>query len=538
MADKKGRLPVLYISLLSCAVFSLLFGLSPNYVFALAVRFLLGLTGDGGAVVKTMVCEMAGDDQVLEAHSMNLVISSWAIATLLSPAIGGALSDPVDQYPNLFSQWQETFPRLTKFLTTYRYFLPNFVGSLLCVAGFFVVRFNLRETLRSVTQQQEQQEQHSTRIESSNPQSKPFSSIVENVTEQSPLISSNCNAMKQSSKKEMMTAATALDFNDSFVLSPEALELAQQLNLQQAIRDSYLYSDDLEGAMMTEETRKSMAMSIYRRSSTTTKRISSDAGPGNHQNDSSTRRIQGTTATTPPKPDNAGSYSDKLKKRIMDMPTMIYLMDQDIRNHLLVYSIGAFIISFHMEAFPLFCLSSQNGLGISEKTIGGIMMASGITHALLQPSLYRFIFQRTGLKGSIQWATTIIVPVFLIIPFSLFLSNGKGTEHLRWTALTFLGIVIGVGRMFTVTFYSSMFVSLNHLVPPEERCTFNSLLTRITGGCKSMAPITAGFFTSWAFTVVPSDGWGAVLLYCTLGVAGVALSTASKLLLGPDELLV
>lgn len=489
------------------------------------MRFLLGLTGDGGAVIKTMVCELAGDDHALEAHSMNLVVSAWALASLLSPAIGGALSNPVEQY----STWKcwKTFPRITELLITYRYFLPNFVGALLCVFGFLMIRFCLRETLILKQQQQEQ-----SAIEQNNRQGQALSPIDETATEQSPLIASK-DARQQyplaGSTKSAMTASTTLGLHDSFALSPEALEMAQQLNLQQTIRDSYLYSDGLEGAIITPDTRKSMAVSIYRKSTNRSSRISSllqasdDRGAGN-QNDSST--------TTP---NSTGSYS-KLRKKVMDMRVMIYLMDLDIRNHLLVYSIGSFVIAFHMEAFPLFCLSSDNGLGISENTIGSIMMASGITHALFQPSIYRYFFQRTGLKGSIQWATTFLVPVFLIIPFSL-LSNGKGTDHLRWTALAFLGLVVGMGRMFSVTFFSSMFVSLNHLVPPEERCTFNSFLTRVTGGCKSMAPIMAGFFTSWVFSsgVLPSNGWGAVFLYGTLGVAGLALSASSKVLLGSDE---
>ena len=65
--------------------------------------------------------------------------------------------------------------------------------------------------------------------------------------------------------------------------------------------------------------------------------------------------------------------------------TLTLLKDTDTRNHLLVYCIGCFVICFHMEAFPLFCLSHNAGLGVSERTIGRIMLASGITHALLQP---------------------------------------------------------------------------------------------------------------------------------------------------------
>lgn len=150
--------------------------------------------------------------------------------------------------------------------------------------------------------------------------------------------------------------------------------------------------------------------------------------------------------------------------------------------------------------------------------------------------IYGCIFAATGLRGSIKWASLGIIPVFFLLPFAL-LSKGVGEDHLRWTALSFLGVVVGLGRTFTVTFYSSISVSLNHLVAPEHRATFNGLLTRISGGCKGAAPIMAGFFVSWAFTsgVVPANGWGAVLLYGSLALVGILLSGASFLLLGPDD---
>jgi hypothetical protein len=452
MADSKGRLHVLYMSLAIGAFFTLAFGLSNNYFVALAARFLLGLFCDIGAITKVCVSELAGDDRELEAKSMNLVVSSWAMATLLSPAIGGALADPVKQFPSSFIL-QSTF--IHDLLLRYRYFLPNFIGAMLCLMGIPIVKLNLRETLEVM--------QHSDDTRAA--------------SEQDPLLTS-----------------PDLD-DDLYVLSPEAIEVANAENEEAMVaRDAYLYSSDFDGLMATAQSRNA----IYHKSK-------------------QTNNLQNKT----------------------DPPSIKSLFENaEQRNHLIVFCLGLFLVQFHMEAFPLFCLSKDAGLGVSESTIGGIMMVSGIIHALVQPPIYSYLFARRGLKGSIKWTAATVAPVFFIIPFSR-LSRGVGSDQLRWTALTFLGVVIGLGRVFTVTFASSMLCSLNQLVPSKHRATFNGLLTWITAKVKGVAPVAAGLFTSWAFTsgVVVAQEWGAVLIYASLGMIAILLAVASFMLLGQDEFL-
>ena len=122
MADTRGRLPVLYCNLIMASIFTVAFGLCNNYFVALAVRFLLGLFCDIGSITKVCVSELAGEDHVLEAKSMNFVVLSWAMAGILSPAIGGILADPVKQFPNL--EILQQYTEVQEFLTMYPYFLP------------------------------------------------------------------------------------------------------------------------------------------------------------------------------------------------------------------------------------------------------------------------------------------------------------------------------------------------------------------------------------------------------------------------------
>lgn len=499
---------MIQISLFFSAVFSILFGLSHNFFVALAMRFMMGCFSNIDSIIKTLVSELAGNDRDLEAKAMNNIVSFYAIASLLAPAIGGALSDPVKQHSDVFVKYLQDTP-LIPFLTTYRYILPNIVGAVLCLIGYVITRVHLTETLSSLSNN-----------------NLPILDEENHKTVASLKVPYETDTLLVSEKKHpRMSLVGSSYLEESFaMLSLEAFDFEFEDDINDAIRTSYILSDDLEGVITSDATRKSRASSIVRRSTLRPKAVIKRFS----------KKPKFAKISERSNEDDDSRELDNVDDVDRGAPTtMTFLKDVDIRNHLLIYCIGCFVMAFHMEAFPLFCLSKDAGLGVSEDTIGSIMLTSGIIHALLQPSIYGYIFASVGLRGSIKWATTCLVPLFFLVPFAL-LSKDVGQDRLQWKALIFLGVVVGLGRIFTVTFHSSMSVSMNHLVAPECRATFNGLLTRIAGGCKGAAPIMAGFFVSWVFSsgIVPAHGWGAVVLYGSLGIAGILLSAATVFLLG------
>ncbi|CAB9520494.1 Major Facilitator superfamily [Seminavis robusta] len=473
MADTRGRLQVLYINLIMSTMFTLAFGLSNNYFVALATRFFLGLFCDIGSITKVCVSELAGKDRELEAKSMNLVVLAWALSSLLSPAIGGVLADPVKQFPDAYILQQD--PVVHEFLLQYKYFLPNLVGAILCLIGVPVVKFNLRETLTD--------------------QDEDAPTGEEEKTEEDPLIGPG--------------------LGESYVLSREAIQIAKAQDDEDALlRDAYVLTDDFEGVMTTAQSRHAIFVS--------NKSLMHEE-EDNNQQESNNGDDDSTNAGRPPS-------------------TLGFLCNCNNLSHLIVYCLGLFLIQFNTEAFPLFCLSQTSGLGLDESTIGGIMMASGLIHSLLQPSIYHCVFARRGLKGSIKWAATAAIPMFFLVPFALLSKKVGPDHHLRWMELVYLGVIGGLAKIFTVTFFSSISVSMNRLVPRKQRATFNGLLTKIAGTCKGMAPIMAGFFTAFAFSsrFLPPwwwgrRWWGGVLLYSTMGWMSICLAFLSFLLLGRDE---
>lgn len=141
IADKSGRLRVFYWSYILSIIFSIVFGMSTNIIMAIVARFFLGASNGLVTVVKTVCTEIAEDDRELEGKVMNYVFGTRGWGFLLSPIVGGYLSDPLKQFPDSFLS--KTFPKI---LAKYPYLLPNVVGALLCSIGLVTTYFFVKET--------------------------------------------------------------------------------------------------------------------------------------------------------------------------------------------------------------------------------------------------------------------------------------------------------------------------------------------------------------------------------------------------------
>jgi len=139
-ADRYGRTTVLCTSLLLQFVFSLWFGfVRRSFLMALTIRFLLGFTNGIMQVIKTLVSEISSKED--EARNMTFVIGMWGWGFLVSPAVAGALAEPVRQYPD--SVWIQE----SNFLQAFPFVLPNLLGAGLCLFAVLAIKLFVRETL-------------------------------------------------------------------------------------------------------------------------------------------------------------------------------------------------------------------------------------------------------------------------------------------------------------------------------------------------------------------------------------------------------
>jgi MFS family permease len=142
VGDTYGRIFVLEWTLLLAGLCSLFFGCSQTLIAALLWRFCAGMSNGTLSVTKTMVTEVSSNDEILERRIMGIVVGMRSWGFLLAPALGGALAEPLKQYP----RWNpELWVR--KMLTEFPFILPNLLAFLLCILTAVLVRCILPETL-------------------------------------------------------------------------------------------------------------------------------------------------------------------------------------------------------------------------------------------------------------------------------------------------------------------------------------------------------------------------------------------------------
>lgn len=154
LADTYGRTTTLYMSLSCSLVLTLLFGFSRTFAMALTVRLFLGMTNGIMSSVKTIVSEISHNDDD-QARRMSIVIGMWGLGFLISPAISGALAEPVKQYPHAAILQPSTTAgndvhngiEVVSLLQTFPFVLPNLLGSTLCVIAITLIRCFVPETI-------------------------------------------------------------------------------------------------------------------------------------------------------------------------------------------------------------------------------------------------------------------------------------------------------------------------------------------------------------------------------------------------------
>lgn len=136
-ADLIGRKPVIYISCIAIAVFSICFGFSVNIWMALIARFFLGFLNPLSSLTKTLISEICSKRH--QPMGMAVAAGSWSVGLVIGPALGGSLARSADLYPGTILDNSMT--------RQYPYLLPNAVTALFGLVSLFLIYFYLPETM-------------------------------------------------------------------------------------------------------------------------------------------------------------------------------------------------------------------------------------------------------------------------------------------------------------------------------------------------------------------------------------------------------
>ncbi|CAG8961959.1 hypothetical protein HYFRA_00013739 [Hymenoscyphus fraxineus] len=137
LSDRIGRKPVLLTGLAGTALSMLIFGFAPSLPVALMARALGGLLNGNIGVLQTTVAEMVTVKEH-QPRAYTIMPFVWCLGSILGPMLGGALANPVKNYPSIFpdgSIW-----------SNYPYLLPNLVCTIIVTFGVVIGILFLEET--------------------------------------------------------------------------------------------------------------------------------------------------------------------------------------------------------------------------------------------------------------------------------------------------------------------------------------------------------------------------------------------------------
>ncbi|KAJ5490479.1 Tetracycline resistance protein TetA/multidrug resistance protein MdtG [Penicillium expansum] len=137
-ADRFGRKPVLVFSLFGVAVATGLFGLAKTIPQMIAFRCLAGVFAGTIVTIRTMVSEHSTPST--QARAFSWFAFSGNLGLFLGPLLGGALADPVRQYPGIFGAGG--------FFEKYPYALSSFVVALIGGTAALSSACFIKETLK------------------------------------------------------------------------------------------------------------------------------------------------------------------------------------------------------------------------------------------------------------------------------------------------------------------------------------------------------------------------------------------------------
>ncbi|KAG1778799.1 MFS multidrug-resistance DHA1 sub-family [Suillus placidus] len=137
VSDHIGRKPVILIGLFGLSFSMYCFGLSRTFSGLVLSRALNGALNGSVGVVKSMMVDITDSTNLAQAYAYMPL--AWSTGGSIGPLIGGLLSRPVEQFPNVFGHSQ--------FLKTYPYFLACAVPATFSALAWLMTFLFLRETV-------------------------------------------------------------------------------------------------------------------------------------------------------------------------------------------------------------------------------------------------------------------------------------------------------------------------------------------------------------------------------------------------------
>ena len=544
IADIYGRKFVLVVALVSSAVGSLLFGCSTSYAMALAVRFVMGLCNGTMIVSRTAISELARGDKELESKGVGILMSMVGYSMLISPSIGGILSEPLSQHPD-----SKFFQRFENILEPYPFFLPNLIAAVLAVLSLFFVIVSVEETLP------EQKRRHWIHVfdDTASFLFNLFGSCWNGLTSgvdscrkhnRRPTTIQTNNDDNRKSISEVSAIANSITSNEylpnkSDSSSSEEDEWDEEMKILDS--EEFIVSATL---VSTSNARASFCNALHRTSivshlseeeqdETKLEYIHHQQHRHNHHEKENrqlkklptlqSERSYNESTPLVPKTDTVKDktivqnteVTEKQSQNHKRRGSIFSIMNVDsTRRFLLSYWVYAFASVSQQEAFPLFAMSHLGGLGLEETQIGLVGAFSGLLYCFGQYFVFTSAMRHLGLLRSLRYGALWANFPVILIPFSLWMDG--------WWQIAYLSIVSGITMISGSVFLGCSTIGANRTVSTDRRATMNGLSSLGTSIGRGAGPIFAGFLVASSMTsrIIPSE-FGGWLIYIVLFLLGM-----------------
>jgi MFS family permease len=141
-SDRFGRKYIILLGLLNTMITSLLWGFCTSLPMAMTARALSGAGNGNVGIIRTMVAEMCPWRE-LQPRAFSVMPLVYNIGSVIGPAFGGALSNPLHRKPG------DDRASRGALLWRFPYALPNIIAACFFLLGITVGTLFLKETLAS-----------------------------------------------------------------------------------------------------------------------------------------------------------------------------------------------------------------------------------------------------------------------------------------------------------------------------------------------------------------------------------------------------
>ncbi|AIO01893.1 membrane transporter, putative [Leishmania panamensis] len=145
-SDRVGRKPIIQVGLLTNALASIFFGMSPSLKLCIITRFIQGCANGNVLVAKTVIADIT--DKETEGMGFAAINIFWGVGSVVGPALGGHLYNPI--HHAVLGPW--LFPGMSEdsgnIFVVHPALLPCLLISLISVITLLVISRVLPETNR------------------------------------------------------------------------------------------------------------------------------------------------------------------------------------------------------------------------------------------------------------------------------------------------------------------------------------------------------------------------------------------------------